>query len=132
MPEHVADGRGAERVRQHLQVTRLIKGNATWCISLGGDAGRRVQGEDRRVSKPTKGPRLRRPVEVSERSGEPLEMMFRSVVIAIHRLERGLRWVARNGGFGSQHVCSSYWERIQASSGATLVLSHLRDRDGLG
>jgi hypothetical protein len=47
------------------------------------DAWRRVEREDLRIGKPAKRARLRGPVEIAERPGEALEMMFRPVVIAI-------------------------------------------------
>ena len=71
MPEHVADGRGLNGAAATFSWHASIEGRATGGVSIGGDAGRRVQREDRRVSQTAKGPRLRRPVEVSERSCEP-------------------------------------------------------------
>ena len=90
MPEHVAEGCGTQGFGGDLELARLIERRATGYVPVGCDAGRRVQGEDRGIGKPTKGSRLRRPVEVSERSGEPLVMMFRPVVIAVHHRERRL------------------------------------------
>ena len=78
MPEHVADSSGTQLFRRHLEPARLIEARA------GGDIAGLMEREDRRIRKPAKRARLRCPVEMAERSGEPLEMMFRPVVVAIH------------------------------------------------
>ena len=90
MPEHVAERRGAQRCRRRLELARLIEPRATGRVSIGCDTRRRVEREDGRTDKPTKRSRLRRPVEVSKRSCERVEMMFRPVVIAVHGRERRL------------------------------------------
>ena len=71
-----------------LELAGSIEACATGEISVGCDAGRGIQLEDWRVVETTKRVWLRCPVEVSERAGEPVEMMLRPVVIAIHRCER--------------------------------------------
>ena len=94
MPEHVTQRRGAQRCSRQLALACLIECRAIARVPVGCDTGRRVQREDRRIGKPTKGARLRRPVEVSERLSERVEMMFRPVVIAVHRRERRLTRLA--------------------------------------
>ena len=104
MPEHVAERRGAQRCGRQLALARLIERRTTGCVPICCDARRRVQREDRRSGKPTEGARLRRPVEVSERSSERVEMMLRAVVIAVHRRERRLSRLALMQLCGSRHV----------------------------
>src|SRR4029079_17430892 len=103
MPEHVAECRASQRCGRQLELARLIERRATGRVSIGCDTRRRVQREDRRVAKPAKRSRLRRPVEVSKRSCERVEMMFRPIVIAVHGGERRLTRLELVDLCGQQH-----------------------------
>src|SRR5579871_3761928 len=101
MAEHVADGGGAYRFRCHLKLARLIESRAARGVLIGVHARRRVEGETRAYRKLAKGPRLRSPVQISERSGEPLELMLRPVVIAVHHCERSFVQLVSDDGWGA-------------------------------
>ena len=85
MTQEIPDEYGGQPRRRLPTVEQLRIAHRRRRRIRAGDFGAGVEGHARRPFVMTEGARLRRPVEISERPGEPAELMLGAVVIPVDR-----------------------------------------------
>ena len=84
MPEHVAECGRRQRRRRARGIEEPVVRDGSRKIVADRRGRRRVQGKGRSPAVGAERVRLRRPVQISKRLGEPVEVMLRAVVVMLN------------------------------------------------